>query len=209
MKLKSIILSLTLCITFAQAHDISIRFAEHKDIPGILDLSKTVIEEYFKPTIRKGYPHYFDHNEMLFNEFFDEAINAHQTMLTHVVNEQDNSTWRILIAAENNTSDKILGLCLSKKEGDSVHIEYLIVAQESRSKGIGKALLDQTILTYPEVHTYTLATIAAQSNERTQAFYERYGFTSNKELITLDKRIPNAHIIYELNIKKPIKRPYF
>ncbi len=199
--LKTITLSFILCITITHAHDTSIRFAEQQDIPGILTLSSTVLEEYFKPTIRTGYPQ-FAHNKTLCNEFFNEADNAYKTALTQVANKEKHENCHILIASEQKDPDNILGLCLFKKESDCIHIEYLIVSQESRGKGIGKALLDYTLSTYPEIYRYTLATLAAQSNAQTQAFYERYGFTSTKELITLDERLPHAHIIYELNSKK-------
>src|SRR5260221_5254783 len=152
MRLKPIILGLTLCITFAQAHNISIRFAEQKDIPNMLNLSSTVIEEYFKPTIRSGYPHCFAHNETLSNEFFEEADNAYQTALTQVANGQGDDSCHILIASKDKSPDKILGLCLFKTENDSIHIDYLIVSQESRGKGIGKALLDHTVSMHPETH---------------------------------------------------------
>jgi predicted GNAT family N-acyltransferase len=201
MPLKTITLPLILCTTLTYAHDIPIRPAEQKDIPGMLTLSSTVLEEYFKPTIRAGCPQ-LAHDETLCNEFFNEADNAYHAILTQVASEQNHDNYHILIASKSKNPDNILGLCLFKQETDSIHIAYLIVAQESRGKGIGKALLDHTISAYPEVYKYTLATLAAQSNAQTQAFYERYGFTTNKELITLDERIPHAHIIYELNLKK-------
>lgn len=201
MLLKTITLSCILSITITQAHDISIRFAEQQDIPGMLTLSSTVIKEYFQPTIRAGCPE-FAHNATLSNDFFNDADNAYQKILTQAATEQNHDAGRIVIASKDKNPDNILGLCLFKKENNSIHFEYLIVAQKSRGKGIGKALLDHTITMHPEIHTYTLATLAAHSNARTQAFYERYGFTSTKQLITLDKRLPHAHIIYELNTKK-------
>ena len=39
-------------------------------------------------------------------------------------------------------------------------------------------------------------------NEKTHAFYERYGFTTTKEPHSLLESAPNTHIIYTLNIKK-------
>lgn len=201
VKLKIVLLTAALYATPTQSTDVSIQFAQQKDIPALTAIHQEVRNEFFKPTMATGYPEYFAHN----TEFLDECFNEVDGLLAELFKESTNDTdnnMHILIATDNEEPNKILGLCAFKKaEADSIFIDYLIVSQPSRGKGIGKALLNNALSTYKDINSCSLATLA-NNNAAVHAFYERCGFTSTKELCTALERVPNTHIMYQLNIKK-------
>lgn len=202
MNLKIIAITIALYAASAQSIGVSVQFAQKKDIPAILNLNKKVIDEYFKPTIIAGYPDLLLAQDTEFlNQFCNDWNNMFETLTSAATSEEKNKNQLMLIAADDKNPDEVLGLCAFEKKENSIFIHYLIVSQQSRGKGIGKALLDTTLSSYKNINSCQLRTLA-NANESTQAFYEHYGFTSTKKLCTLDERLPNAHIAYELNIKK-------
>jgi len=199
MKSKILAIFATLYITLIHTSEISIRFSQPHDIPALCALNENVLDEYFGPTLITGYPEYFANNEPLLLQFNDSWNEMFKTLLNEGINNLDNH--HILVASHNEDPNNIIGLCAFTKENDSIYLQYLIVSEKSRGQGTGKKLLDNALSMYPDVRTCWLETIA-NANEKTHAFYERYGFTTTKELYTLVEYVPNTHIIYTLNINK-------
>ena len=201
MKLRNIIIITTLYTPYIiHSSEISIKTAQKKDIPAILALDKKVINEFFKPTMMQGYPNSFDNNPELVDTFCNEWNKYLNELLSKVTDDKSNNNY-ILLASDTKKSDKIIGLCIFNIENKKMFIDYLIVSQKSRGKGIGKALLDDALASHKDMETCALDTLA-HNNNATQQFYERYGFTSTKEPITLMESIQNTHIRYTLQLKK-------
>lgn len=201
MKLKAIIIIAALSTTFVHTSEISIKNAEQKDIPALIALNKEVMDEYFKSAVITGYPDSpIAQNPELLNDFLNQFTNRYEPIFHNITNENNND-YHVLIASNKKDQEKILGLCIFRKEEkNSLYIQYIIVSQQSRGKGIGKALLDNALSFHDDITSCTLKTFA-HGNDATRAFYEKYGFIK-KELCTLDERMPNGDIIYELNLKK-------
>jgi ribosomal protein S18 acetylase RimI-like enzyme len=201
MKLKLIVFIIALSTTlFSYTNTISIKLAQPENIPALITLNEELLDEYFGPTLVTGFPEYFSYDTPLLQEFREGWNCMFQTILEDGIEQLDDH--HILIATNNEYPKVILGLCAFTKKEDSIHLEYLIVSQKLRNKGIGKMLLDTALAMYDDVTTCWLETIAAESNKKTHAFYERYGFTSTKEPHSLIECAPNTHIIYQLTIAK-------
>jgi N-acetylglutamate synthase-like GNAT family acetyltransferase len=176
--------------------DIVVYKATEKDIPALISMSNEVLNEFFKPTLVTAYPEYtqdacdelFKQFDIFFEKFLKDAT------------EVDNNNHCILIAS-HKTQQERLGLCAFTKEEDSILIEYLIVPQQLRGKGIGRELLKNVFLTYTDIAKCCLYTLA-KGNQKTHTFYEKLGFTSTKEPITIVEAVPYSHIMYALEIKK-------
>jgi len=183
-------------------NDIFIRFAQEEHMPALKALSNEVVNEFFKPTMIVGCPdNPFIQNPEVLNEFFNEINVLWFEFLEKATSDIDNNDDRILIASNNEEPNKILGLCAFTKEEDCLFIQYLIVSQQARGKGIGRALAKNTLSTYKDITSCKFETLA-YGNEAIHALYERYGCTSLKELRTTVECIPNTHIMYQLDIKK-------
>lgn len=194
-----VIVVITLCSAHISSNEFSIKSAEQKDIPALISLNEELLDEYFGPTLVAGYPEYFSYDEPLLYEFRNGWNYMFEYILEKGINHSENS--HILVVSDNNNPDTIIGLCAFAKEENTIHLEYLIVSQKMRNKGIGKMLLNASLTLYDDVTTCWLETIA-NANENTHAFYERYGFKSTKEPHALVEGAPSTHIYYTLNIRK-------
>ncbi len=181
-----------------QSNELFIDFAQEKHIPALTALSNEVLDDFFKPTMIREYS---DYPPEAIQEFFDTADIIFEELFKKATSTIENNKDRILIASTNKESDNLLGLCAFKKQGSLLFIDYLIVSQQLRGKGIGKTLLAKALSTYNDVKLCQLVTFA-RGNEATQAFYEKLGFTSTKELCGGLPCMPNTHFLYELAIKK-------
>jgi GNAT superfamily N-acetyltransferase len=200
--LAQLTLYTTLFIASATCSEIAIKSATNNDLDALTTLTREVIFEYFKPIIIKGYPESpIAQNEPLLDNFLNEYIALYTAEFKKTLESPDIQENNLLIATDPYNSNKVQALCLFKTNNQQIHIDWLIVAKEFRGKGIGKKLLDIAISTNDDAIQCELETLA-YANEKTHAFYEKYGFTSTKELITIDPRTPNTHIRYTLQIKK-------
>jgi len=181
-----------------QSHELFIDFAQEKHIPAITTLSDEVWDDFFKPTMIREYS---DYPPEAIQEFFDTADIVFEELFKKATSNIENNKDRIVIASTNKESDNLLGLCAFTKQENLLFINYLIVSQQLRGKGIGKALLSKALSTYNDVTVCKLVTLA-RGNSATQAFYEKLGFTSTKELCGGLPCMPNTHFLYELAIKK-------
>lgn len=201
MKLNIIVIIAVVSTTLIQSSEFSIKFAQQKDVPACTALHKKVSNEFFKPTITTGYPDYFANNKELLHDFFNEIDNLFNQALTSATNNTENNKQHFLIASDLHKPDKILGLCAFRKKDDSIFIDYMIVDEQSRKKGIGKTLFNIALITYKDVTSCKLETLN-NGNEAMHKLYERYGFVSTKQPCTVYDRTPDTHIMYELNLKK-------
>lgn len=171
-------------------------------MPALIALSEEVVNEFFKPTMIAGYPDNLSiQNPEILDQFFNEVDTFWQDFSRKATNNIENNNDRILIASHNAEPDKILGLCAFIKKENCLDIEYLIVSQQARGKGIGKALAMKALAIYEDITVCKFATLA-KGNDAMQALYERYGCKSTKEVCTALKSIPNTHFMYQLDIKK-------
>ena len=206
MKKFTIIISFCFIFTLRameeQSNEISIEFAQRNHIPALIALSREASDEFFKPAMVAGYPDNPSiQNPEVLNEFFNEIDVLWGELLEKATSNVDDTGNCVLLASHNADPDKILGFCAFSKENASLFIQYLVVSQQLRGKGIGKALLNKALSTHEDITVCRLVTLA-YGNAATHAFYEHLGFTSTKELCTAVERIPNTHFMYQLDINK-------
>jgi ribosomal protein S18 acetylase RimI-like enzyme len=181
-----------------QSNELFIGMAEEKHIPALTALSDEVIEEFFKPVM---YKEYTDYPEGSLETWFNACDSFFEDFFKKATSNIENNNDYILIASTNKESDTLLGLCACTKEEQSIFINYLIVSQHLRGKGIGKALVHKALSTYGDISSCKLVTLA-RGNEAAHAFYEKFGFTSTKELCDAHESMPKTHFMYQLDIKK-------
>lgn len=202
MKKFTIIISFCFIFTLnameQHPHEFSIGFAQEKHIPALKALSEEVTDEFFKPTMIREYS---DYPPESLHTFFNELDRAVEELFRKATSNLDNSDDHIVIASHNEDPDKILGLCAFTKKENLLFVQYLIVSQQLRGKGIGKALLNKVLSIYEDLTVCGLVTLA-RGNAAAHAFYEHLGFTSTKELCAALECMPNTHIMYQLDIKK-------
>lgn len=196
---KILALTTILLTPFTHCCQFTIRRATHDDLPTISKLDKKVMFEHFKPTIMAGYAESPTvQNEFLLDSFLNAYVHLRTIEFSKGIDSLDS---HLLVASSTQNSKKIYALCLFDKRDKQLYINHIIVAQKNRRQGIGTMLLTRAINTYNDVTSCELYTLA-YANERVHGFYEKYGFTSTKELVTIDPRTPNTHIIYHLDINK-------
>lgn len=188
----------TLSAMEQQSSEFFIGMAQEKHIPELTALSDEVIEEFFKPVM---YKEYTDYPTESIDAFFSAADSFFKEFFIKATSNVENNNDHVVIASSNQEPDKLLGLCAFEKNEDFIFIDYLIVSQQLRGKGLGKALLHKALSTYKDINSCKLVTLA-RGNEATQAFYEKLGFTSTKELCDAHESLPKTHFMYQLDIKK-------
>lgn len=142
-----------------------IRFAQPKDISGILSL----IQEL---ALFENEPGAVDIDE--------------EYLLDHGFG--DHKAFRCFIAEADDA--EILGMALfynrfSTWKGLTIHLEDLIVKEKHRKKGIGKALFERLILHAKDQKINRLEWVVLDWNTNAIDFYESYGATVFKEWRTV------------------------
>jgi GNAT superfamily N-acetyltransferase len=175
-----------------------IKSAQEEHITAIQSLNEEVLDDFFKPTMIREYSN--DNSIESLNLFFGKFDTFFESFIEKATQNDDQNNEHILIASSKEDPDKIVGLCAFTKEENSIFIEYLIVSSKLRGKGIGKDLLKKALLTFDDIASCKLHTLA-RGNDAVHAFYEHLGFTSTKELCSMDECLPNSHILYQLDRK--------
>lgn len=169
------------CILLVQADEIQIRSAQVKDFPILSSLSKRVIKEDFGAVIIKGYPDSpIAQDPILLDEYLYVMADCYNDLFDEKNNLLKADNVRFLVAIDQQKPENILGFCFSHKEDAQAYIGLLVIDREHRKRGIGSALLTQTINSHKGITSCALKTFS-HGNEETQAFYEKYGFTSDKK----------------------------
>lgn len=199
---KLIVTSLC-CIVTLQAmeesqHRIVINKPQSHHIPAMIDLSNQVIVDFFKPTMHKAFPEY---DKEVIESFFDGVPDFFDDFFKKVTADTENNNYVALIASDAQEPDAIIGLCTFIKQNKCLYLEYLIISQQLRGKGIGKALVSKALSMYNDITECELVTFA-RNNEGTQKFYEKLGFTTTRELYTIKECMSDTHIKYHLAIAK-------
>lgn len=187
-----------------QCSEVAIRPATLDDLSALSSLDKKVMFEHFKPTIIAGYSNHSSpiaQNPELLDNFLNQYLTLRTAKFTEILQNTNTQNNGILVAPDPYNANKLRALCLFEKRGLIVYINHLIVARKVRGQGIGRALLTGAINTYDDVTTCELKALA-YANEKVHNFYEKYGFASTKELVTVDPRTPDTHISYHLDIKR-------
>lgn len=145
--------------------NIKIRFAQSKDVSGIFDLILELADFENEP----------------------DAVDIDEKYLLEY-GFGENKSFECFVA-ESNSGD-ILGMALfynrfSTWKGLTIHLEDLIVKEEYRKKGIGKALFEGLILHAKDQKINRLEWVVLDWNTSAIDFYESYGATVYKEWRTV------------------------
>jgi ribosomal protein S18 acetylase RimI-like enzyme len=84
---------------------------------------------------------------------------------------------------------KVVGCVLSGHDGRRGFIYHLSVDQESRNRGIGRALVDSAITALQNEGIIKVALVVYESNELGNGFWERIGFEKRPDLVYRNKVI--------------------
>lgn len=145
--------------------DYNIRFAEPKDVSGILSLI----------------------NELAAFENEPDAVEINENyLLNHGFGA--NPSFQCFVAKVK--SGEIIGMALfysrfSTWKGLTIHLEDLIVKSEHRKKGIGKALFERLLGYAKSEKINRLEWVVLDWNSNAIKFYESYGATVFKEWRTV------------------------
>ena len=145
-------------------HMYTIHKATLKNIPEIKEvLKKTWVATY-------GY---------LFNENIINKITSDWHSVERLSQSIKNPESLMLIA--KNKSGKIIGLCSTSKNNRILKISRLYVLPKYQKMGIGKKLLEQSILHFK--HIYTIALEVEALNTNAIEFYKLQGFKTDKSFV--------------------------
>jgi GNAT superfamily N-acetyltransferase len=120
---------------------------------------------------------------------FEKAPDAVTVTLEHFAETGfgKNPVWQALVAVDSaDESEKILGISLyymrySTWKGLMLYLEDLIVKEPFRGKGIGKILLDSTILEAHRLGVCAMMWQVLDWNEPAIQFYKKYGAEISSE----------------------------
>lgn len=93
-------------------------------------------------------------------------------------------TSRIAVAEENGC---IVGFCKVDLHAETGKLDYLVVREEYRKKGYGKALMDWAMETFRQYNLCRVEVKVVDGNE-TIHLYEKYGFKMNAHILVNDGR---------------------
>ena len=130
-----------------------VRLARRQDIPGLLHLASQV-EQWFGP--------------MVDDRGFHAALNDH---------------IRRDLALVAGTGEGILGGLLFGGSAPVYHVHWLVIAEQARGTGLGRALMDEAVLRFVTAPgTLEVVTFGADHPgavaSGARVFYERLGFTA-------------------------------
>ncbi len=99
----------------------------------------------------------------------------------------DSGTYRpFLVAADNDVVGFLIGLVDINRTG---YILYLAVSKKHRNKGIGKALVKESLKRFKSLGAKTLFITVEKRNKVAQEFYIKLGFNKVVESILLEKEL--------------------
>ncbi len=185
----------------ANAENITIRWAQKTDLAAICAFDRAVTYEYFKPLYQQHYAHF----ELGKNPdpFLEKELAADEHDFKQFL-EADND--RLFIAVDN---DHIVGLLVCHSEGKVLELDLLLIAQDSRKKGIGKKLIQAMLAANLDATQCIVYPI--RGNQDAIIFYEKLGFV-NQGIPAIDKKniygiaYADMYWQYELGLKKPESR---
>ena len=156
-----------------------IRFAEHQDIPGILELLRQVGKVH-----HDGRPDLF-------------RSDAQKYGASQVIAMLNQPTAPIFVAVEGK---RLLGYCFCVMQGHaddpvftdytSLYIDDLCIDETCRGQGIGKALYDAAVVYATDHNCYNVTLNVWTGNPGAVAFYEKLGLKPQKigmEMILEDR----------------------
>lgn len=133
-------------------------------------------------------------NELAVYEKEPDAVDIDKNyLLKYGFGKHEDKAFKCFVA--ENDDDEILGMALfynrfSTWKGLSIHLEDLIVRQEYRKKGIGKALFETLIKHAKSENINRLEWVVLDWNIDAIKFYESYGATVFQEwrTVQMDKK---------------------
>ena len=90
------------------------------------------------------------------------------------------------VAEENG---ELIGVIMSGHDGRRGFIHHTTVRDEYRGKGIGKELVDSALAALEKEGIHKVALVAFEKNALGNAFWEKVGFTTRKDLVYRNKNI--------------------
>lgn len=90
------------------------------------------------------------------------------------------------VAVDNN---EIIGVILCGNDGRRGYIYHTAVKPTERNKGIGTKLVDMAMKAFESIGITKVALVVFEKNETGNAFWEKTGFTSRKDLVYRNKQI--------------------
>ncbi len=190
----------------AQSAEITIRLAEPEDLPLLATLSKQIINEHFREVLINGYPTSpVVQNPEILSTYLANMTTAFESIFEE--KQLRDTSQRLFVAIQQKNEPTIVGFCFSQQISENqAYIRYIVVDKNYRHQGVGKDLLTATLSSYPHITSCELRTFA-YANDRVQAFYEKYGFVSDK----IPAPLQNKHseysdtitfILYHLDIER-------
>lgn len=156
---------------------IQIRFATENDLLELLCLDERVTFEFFKPLYEQYYAHVFkdkDIEKVLRDELVDDL-----EMFEAAVERQDlKIRTEVLFCAYDLEKKCYAGLIYAYQHQASkdVQLGLLVVDENYRHHGVGKALVLKVFEYYKNVMEYCYVAPMHTGNDKTLAFYKKLGF---------------------------------
>lgn len=91
-----------------------------------------------------------------------------------------------LIAEDN---EKMVGVILCGNDGRRGYIYHTAVSPDCRKNGIGTALVEKALQALKKIGINKVALVVFSENTNGNAFWEKLGFTSRKDLVYRNKAI--------------------
>jgi ribosomal protein S18 acetylase RimI-like enzyme len=203
--MKAILSCALLCVRLTQTSEIIIRAAHKKDCSMLTAMCKKVIKEDFRKIVINGYPDSpIAQDQAELDEFLHNWSHFFENLFDEKTSSLNEDNRQLLIAVDQHAPENILGLCFSQRQNDQAYIRFIGVDENCRNKGVGRALLAQTISSYPGVTSCALKTFS-HANEDAQRFYEKQGFSSDKKAAPLLNKLTEhsdtiTFLLYKLDI---------
>ena len=100
-------------------------------------------------------------------------------VLKNFAESLDEGTSHIAAALEG---DRIAGFCKADISEDKGKIDYLIVSEKDRGKGLGKQLMDWAMKVFSDSNVHSLEVKVVYGNDAAR-IYEKYGFRTESLLM--------------------------
>lgn len=221
MKFNNIIITMLLCTPFITqcsetntitTHTVIIRPATIQDLNAISAISHQQYQNNFKPMWEKHYASMTPKDHTI-DSFVQEKADLNDTNnKNHITNQTLNKTsdQKLLIAELQQGNQKnIAGYCrFERKDSQTMYINFIVVAEEFRKKGLAKQLAHAAMNTFEGVTECKFRALVHYdfiNDLYTKHGCEQTGTISldpNTGEISTDPNAPITHIDYSYTIKK-------
>jgi len=197
MKINYVLLTLIFLSLSSDAlpEHIKIKPAKKDDIPALCKLNRSVEFEYFKPLYQKGYQHFSGTKNL--DERLEKELKQNKQWFKQSIHNNNDTT---IYVAQDKQKNRLTGMiAVYQNNKKTLEIVLLLVEENYRKLGIGRALINYAIKQFPHISTCIVYPLK-YANQKTLQFYKSVGF--KEHTIPKEYKKEDLYVFYKKKLRK-------